>query len=52
MRRVLVVACAGAGKTTLARKLARASGLPLIHLDFHYRRPGWQLPGARFGVRS
>jgi adenylate kinase family enzyme len=46
MRRGLVVGCAGAGKTTLARKLARASGLPLIHLDFHYWRAGWQLPAV------
>ena len=46
IRRVLVVGCAGAGKTTLARRLARASGLPLIHLDFHYWRPGWQLPAS------
>ena len=46
MRGVLVVGCAGAGKTTSARKLARVSGLPLIHLDSHYRRPGWQLPAA------
>ncbi len=40
----MVVGCAGAGKTTLARKLAAASGLPLIHLDFYYWRRGWQLP--------
>lgn len=44
MRRVMIVGCAGAGKTTLARRLAEASGLPLVHLDFHYWRPGWQLP--------
>ena len=40
----MVVGCAGAGKTTLARKLAAASGLPFIHLDFYYWRRGWQLP--------
>ncbi|MGA7490238.1 MAG: topology modulation protein [Xanthobacteraceae bacterium] len=46
MRRVMVVGCAGAGKTTLARKLAQALSLPLIHLDFYYWRPGWQLPAS------
>jgi adenylate kinase family enzyme len=45
--RVLVIGCPGAGKTTFARKLARSTGLPLIHLDFHYWRPGWQLPDLK-----
>jgi adenylate kinase family enzyme len=44
MRRVLVIGCAGAGKTSFARKLAAKIGLPLIHLDFHFWRPGWELP--------
>jgi adenylate kinase family enzyme len=47
MRRVLVIGCPGAGKTTLARKLAERSRLPLIHLDFHFWRPGWQLPDSK-----
>ena len=36
MNRVLTAGCAGAGKTTLARKLDTATGLPVIHLDGHY----------------
>jgi adenylate kinase family enzyme len=40
-RRVLVVGSAGAGKTTLAIRLAPLLGLPLIHLDAEYWRPGW-----------
>jgi adenylate kinase family enzyme len=44
MRRVLVVGCAGAGKSTFARRLAHATGLPVIHLDRHYWRPGWVEP--------
>jgi adenylate kinase family enzyme len=41
-RRVLVVGSAGAGKTTFAVRLAEVLGLPVIHLDAEYWRPGWQ----------
>lgn len=44
MQRVLVVGCSGAGKSTFGRQLAGALGLPLIHLDKHFWRPGWQTP--------
>lgn len=42
MQRVLVIGCGGAGKTTLARRIAELADLPLIHLDALYWRPGWQ----------
>lgn len=42
MKRVLVIGSGGSGKTTFATKLARATGLPLIHLDSHYWLPNWQ----------
>jgi adenylate kinase family enzyme len=44
MRRVMIIGCAGAGKTTLAKKLAAKTGLPLVHLDRLYWRPGWKDP--------
>jgi adenylate kinase family enzyme len=36
MKRVLVIGCPGAGKTTFAIELAKLTGLPLIHLDYYY----------------
>ena len=41
MRRVLVIGCGGAGKSTLAVELGRLLDLPVIHLDRHFWRPGW-----------
>jgi adenylate kinase family enzyme len=41
MRKVLVIGSGGAGKSTFAAKLSRRTGLPLIHLDSLYWRPGW-----------
>lgn len=44
MERVLILGSPGAGKSTFARRLAERSGLPLIHLDQHFWRPGWVEP--------
>lgn len=41
MRRVLVVGCSGAGKSTFARALGARLSLPVVHLDVHYWRPDW-----------
>ena len=46
MRRVLVVGPGGAGKSTLARRLGPALGVPVVHLDAAYWRPGWAEPDA------
>jgi len=42
MDRILIVGCAGVGKSTFARRLAGITGLPLVHLDQHYWQPGWR----------
>jgi len=41
MERVLVIGSGGSGKTTVARTIAERLGVPLIHLDALYWRPGW-----------
>lgn len=41
MERVLLIGSGGAGKSTVARRIAAAAGLPLVHLDQLYWRPGW-----------
>jgi adenylate kinase family enzyme len=43
-RRVLVTGMAGSGKSTFSRALSARTGLPLIHLDLHYWKPGWVKP--------
>jgi adenylate kinase family enzyme len=49
MRRVLVIGCGGAGKSTLARQLGPILGLEVIHLDTHFWKPGWvETPDAEW----
>jgi adenylate kinase family enzyme len=40
-KRIMVIGSGGAGKSTFARELAMHTGLPLVHLDLQYWRPGW-----------
>jgi len=42
MRRIIVVGCQGSGKTRLSLALGRKLGLPVVHLDTLYWRPGWK----------
>lgn len=41
MRRILVVGCCGAGKTTLSRELGEILRIPVYHLDRYFWKPGW-----------
>jgi adenylate kinase family enzyme len=43
-RRVVVTGIAGAGKSTFSRALSAKTGLPVIHLDIHFWKPGWVEP--------
>jgi adenylate kinase family enzyme len=45
-RRVLVIGMAGAGKSTFSRALSARTGVPAIHLDVHYWKPGWVEPST------
>jgi adenylate kinase family enzyme len=47
MNRIMVVGNAGAGKSTLTRRLGGKLALPVIHLDSYFWRPGWQIPDAQ-----
>lgn len=39
MKKVIVIGCPGAGKTTFAEKLNKLTGLPLFYLDAIWHRP-------------
>lgn len=42
MKRVMVVGGPGAGKSTFARALGDATGLPVVHIDLIHWQPGWR----------
>lgn len=44
MRKIMILGCCGAGKSTFARKLHQIIGLKLIHLDQQYWQPNWTEP--------
>ena|SRR5215469_13758330 len=44
MQRVVILGCSGAGKSTFARALGAKLGLPVVHLDVLFWRPGWTEP--------
>jgi adenylate kinase family enzyme len=52
MQRILVMGSSGSGKSTFARRLAKATGLPFVSLDALYWQPGWQPSEPEsFGLR-
>ena len=42
MKRIAIIGCGGAGKTSLAKRLGTKLGIPVHHLDAIFWRPGWQ----------
>ena len=40
MERILIIGCSGSGKSTLARALKEKLGLPVVHLDQLWWKPG------------
>lgn len=41
MKKVIVIGSGGAGKSTFSRQMGDITGLPVVHLDLEYWRPGW-----------
>jgi adenylate kinase family enzyme len=39
--RVMIIGCAGSGKSTLSQNLGGILNLPVIHLDKYYWKPNW-----------
>ena len=39
MKKIMIIGCPGAGKSTLAKELAAITGLPLYHLDLIWHKP-------------
>ncbi len=44
MKKILVIGSSGSGKSVFSRRLGAVTGLPVVHLDQHYWRPGWVEP--------
>jgi adenylate kinase family enzyme len=52
MQRILVMGSSGSGKSTFARRLSLATGIPVVSLDAMFWKPGWKpSDDAAFGER-
>ncbi|WP_245419923.1 hypothetical protein [Phyllobacterium salinisoli] len=43
LHRIMIIGGSGSGKTSLAREISRITKLPIVHIDWFYYDPGWQL---------
>jgi adenylate kinase family enzyme len=43
MKRIVIIGCGGAGKSTLAREIGNILRIPVIHLDAELWKPNWQM---------
>lgn len=41
MKRIVIIGCGGAGKSTLAQQLGQKLDIPVVHLDKLFWTPGW-----------
>lgn len=40
--KILIIGCAGSGKTTLAKKISKCTEIPIIHMDKFYWKDNWE----------
>ena len=40
-KKIVVIGCPGSGKSTFAKRLSALTGIPVVHLDNLWWKPGW-----------
>ncbi|CAH0344434.1 DNA topology modulation protein [Bacillus sp. CECT 9360] len=52
MKKIMILGCPGAGKSTLAKRLSGILHIPAIHLDAHFWQPGWiEMPREKWQAK-